>query len=291
MSTSRSIKPKIGLVSIIVPTKNEAENLQNMFSSLVNQSYPNFEVIINDDANTSDSTPTIISKFSRALRIKYIHDNISLASGRLQGSKIAQGEYMLHIDADMELTINVIKSCIEVIKQGHQAVIIPETGIGDGFWNSVHAFEKSLYIGDDSMESARFFLSSAYWSVGGYNPKMVLSEDKDMDLRLRDAGFTIGRTSDHIFHHEKNFSPIRSIKKKFFYGKTSPVFISAHFGHSLKQANLIFRPAYFRHWRKLIAHPVLSIAMLVLKSLETFSVLLGLISTKIPFIVVDPWKK
>lgn len=291
MHPSRPRRAKKGLVSIIVPTKNEAENLQRLFTSLKTQSYRNFEVIINDDDKTLDNTSSIISKFSSRLDIKHIHDNRSLAHGRLQGSKTARGEFMLHLDADMELTRDVLKSCVEVIKLGFGAVVIPEIGVGVGFWNTIHSFEKSLYVGDDSVESARFFSTVAYWTVGGYNERMVLFEDKDMDLRIRAAGYGVGRTTQHLYHHEKNFSPIRSLKKKFFYGKTSSIFISSHPRQALKQANLIFRPAYFRHWKKLLTHPVLTVVLLGLKVLETLAVLVGLVSTWIPMFEVDPWKK
>lgn len=290
----RSLRPKRvkkGLVSIIIPTKNEAENLQKLFTSLLTQSYRNFEIIINDDDKTSDDTASVISKFSSKLNITHLHDNKSLAYGRLQGSKIAQGEFMLHLDADMELTQDVLKSCVETIQLGFGAVVIPEIGIGTGFWNTVHSFEKSLYVGDDSVESARFFSTAAYWAVGGYNDRMVLFEDKDMDLRIRAGGYGVGRTSHYLYHHEKNFSPVRSLKKKFFYGKTSSIFISSHPRHALQQANLMFRPAYFRHWKKLVYHPVLTTVLLSLKFLETLSVLAGLISTRIPMFEVDPWKK
>jgi GT2 family glycosyltransferase len=191
----------------------------------------------------------------------------------------------------MELTPRVLESCVKLCANEFDAIIIPEISHGGNFWDKVHAFEKSLYIGDDLVESARFFKTNIYWKVGGHNTLMVLSEDKDIDLRIREAGYQVGRTPETLYHNEKNLSLFKLLRKKFFYGKTSAVFIKAHPLYSLKQANLIFRPAYFRHWKKFISNPSLSLAFILLKVLETTSVFLGFISAKVPFITVDPWKK
>ena len=47
------------LVSIIVPARNEERNIRRCVESLLEQSYPNFEVIVVDDGSTDD-TPNIL---------------------------------------------------------------------------------------------------------------------------------------------------------------------------------------------------------------------------------------
>ena len=51
------------LVSVIVPTYNAENSLDASVESLINQSYPNFEVIIQDDAS-SDRTEIIGSQLA-----------------------------------------------------------------------------------------------------------------------------------------------------------------------------------------------------------------------------------
>src|SRR5690348_2516060 len=46
------------LVSIIVPARNEERNIRRCVESLLEQSYPNYEVIVVDDGST-DGTPDI----------------------------------------------------------------------------------------------------------------------------------------------------------------------------------------------------------------------------------------
>ncbi|HXX78152.1 MAG TPA: glycosyltransferase, partial [Ktedonobacteraceae bacterium] len=47
------------LVSIVVPARNEERNIRRCVESLLEQSYPNYEVIVVDDASTDD-TPGIL---------------------------------------------------------------------------------------------------------------------------------------------------------------------------------------------------------------------------------------
>lgn len=268
-------------ISIIVPTLNAASHIDNFLNSLTKQTFKDFEVIINDDKRTNDNTVQIIKKYSKDLDIKHLHTNISMAQGRKAGAKEAKGNYLFHLDADMSLSPKVLEECIKKSNEGYDALIVPEVSYGVGYWAAVKALERSTYVGDDTIESARFFKASAYWSVDGHNEKMVLSEDKDMDLRIREAGFKVGRIQEVIYHNEGKLSLFKTIKKKFFYGKTAHVFMSSHPSHSVKQANLIFRPAYFRHMDKLIKNPILSLGLIVMKSSELFAALCGFIYSKL----------
>src|SRR5947207_10253374 len=47
------------LVSIIVPARNEERNIRRCVESLLEQNYPNYEVIVVDDGST-DGTPDIL---------------------------------------------------------------------------------------------------------------------------------------------------------------------------------------------------------------------------------------
>lgn len=272
-------KPRMkGLVSVIIPTKNASRHLKSLLTSLQKQTYKNIEVVINDDKVTTDDTEKVVRSF-KGVKVIYLKENKSMAQGRAVGAKRAKGDYLLHIDADMILGPRVVESCVKKSDQ-YDAIIIPEVSFGEGYWAKVRVFERSLYVGDDTMESARFFSRGAYNSVGGHNKDMVLSEDKDLDLRIREAGFKVGRIKEPIYHNEGKLSIWKDMRKKFFYGKTARVFISQHPEHSLKQGNLIFRAAYFRNWKKIVSHPILSWGMFTMKYCEMLAALCGLISSR-----------
>jgi cellulose synthase/poly-beta-1,6-N-acetylglucosamine synthase-like glycosyltransferase len=62
-----NVKPP--LISIVVPVKNEEDNIRNCVMSCVNQSYKNKEVIIVDDAST-DNTPKILDQIRAEVSVK-----------------------------------------------------------------------------------------------------------------------------------------------------------------------------------------------------------------------------
>jgi GT2 family glycosyltransferase len=212
-----------------------------------------------------------------------------MAHGRKAGAKVARGKYLLQLDADMRLTPKVIDSCVKAMKRGYDACVIPETSEGKSYWASVKAFEKSLYVGDEMMSSARFFKKSVYDKLGGHDVSLVLSEDKDLHLRAKEAGCKIYHIKELLYHNEWT-TLLRDLQKKFFYGRTAHVFMSKQSRHSAEQANLIFRPAYFRNWKKLLLNPHLSTGLLFLKILETISAGLGFFSVKFGLSNIDPWK-
>ena len=55
-------------MSIIVPTRNEQDNIERSLISLLNQNYPNFEIIAVDD-NSTDNTLIKMKKVQQ----KYLH--------------------------------------------------------------------------------------------------------------------------------------------------------------------------------------------------------------------------
>lgn len=290
----RETPVKKGLISIVIPALNASRHLKILLTSLEKQTYKNFEVIINDDKRTIDNTKDSINEYNKKIKIKYLQENISVAQGRKDGVKHAVGEYVLHLDADMSLSEKVLEDCIEKVNNSCDAIVIPEISYGKGFWSKVKIFERSMYVGDDTIESARFFKTSVYKSVGGHNEKMVLSEDKDLDLRVRKAGFKVDRVNEPIYHNEGNFSILNDLRKKFFYGRSADILMLTNPAYSLKYGNIVFRPAFFRNWKKLLTHPFLASCVFIMKLLETIAGLLGMLSSKTPFlkeeIKVGIWK-
>lgn len=274
---------KKGLISIVIPTLNSVSHLQRLFQSLEKQTYKNFEVIVNDDKRSADKTKFITSQYNKKFRTKYIQKNTVTAYGRKMGADIAEGEYILHLDADMKLAERLLEEIIrKVVKDKCDVLIIPEISYGEGFWTKVKAFERSMYVGDDAIECARFATMVAYRAVGGHNIKMTFGEDKDFDIRVRKAGFKVCRTNEPIYHNEGHIFLMKLLKKKFYYGITSNVLFSTHPEYFLYYSNTIFRPAFFRNWRKLFNHPVLTLSMFFMKSLETIAGVSGLVYFKSP---------
>ncbi len=103
-SSSKFDKP----VSVIIAAHNEAENLKQFLPQILEQDYPNFEVIVVND-RSGDETETVLAvlkeKYSH-LRTTFIKDKGKLKHGKklaiTLGIKASQHDYILLTDADCE---------------------------------------------------------------------------------------------------------------------------------------------------------------------------------------------
>tara|TARA_B100000953_G_scaffold193258_1_gene159188 strand:- start:3985 stop:5088 length:1104 start_codon:yes stop_codon:yes gene_type:complete len=99
-------KPVTFPVSVIVCAKNEAENLQNFLPSILEQDYPDFEVIVINDAS-ADHTLDIIEEFQQLdprIKIVNVVNNEAFWANKKYaltlGIKKAQNEHLIFTDAD-----------------------------------------------------------------------------------------------------------------------------------------------------------------------------------------------
>jgi len=106
------------LVSVLIPARNEENNIANILHDLQNQYYQNIEIIVFNDQST-DKTEEIIAEFSRKDgRIKLVNSN-GLPQGWLGKnyacyslSKHAKGNFLLFLDADVRISKNIIINTI-----------------------------------------------------------------------------------------------------------------------------------------------------------------------------------
>ncbi len=106
------------LFSIILPTFNREKVLGRSISSIINQTYSEWELIIIDNMSI-DSTSEIVKNFKDS-RIKYfsISNNGLIAKSRNFGISKSSGEFIAFIDSDDWWKKDKLKNCLECIKDG-----------------------------------------------------------------------------------------------------------------------------------------------------------------------------
>ena len=88
------------LFSVIVPTFNSEATIEKTINSILDQDYPNLEILIIDNHST-DKTKEIIDSFEDKRVSFYLINNKGLpANSRNQGIDLAQGEYIAFCDSD-----------------------------------------------------------------------------------------------------------------------------------------------------------------------------------------------
>lgn len=102
------------LVSIIVPGKNEGKHLYKLTTSLAEQSYQHFELIVVDDGSNDDTRIIGRDLEKRGLIDLFISNDVrgGKASGANAALRFARGEFIVHFDADCSFDHDAVEKSL-----------------------------------------------------------------------------------------------------------------------------------------------------------------------------------
>ncbi len=267
------------LVSIVIPTRNSAAFLDSCLKHIRLQTYPNIEIIIVDGKSTDN-----VKELSDKYKCEFYTYVPKVSSGifdaphkRNYGMKKARGEYVYWLDADMELSKNLINEAVELCEKGVDAVILREDSFGIGIWAKAKQLERRCYWGDDNVESPRFFKKSVWHSIGGFDLSLGAGgDDIDLSQKLKEKNFRIGRAKSVVMHNEGNLSIIKLFKKRFMYGREMVNYLNKRPKSWLSSYNPI-KGSYLRNWRLFAKDPLVFIFFVVMRAVEYFAGFCGMV--------------
>jgi glycosyltransferase involved in cell wall biosynthesis len=164
-------------LSVVIPACNEGANLESAVATLLQQDYPDLEIILVDDRST-DGTGEIIERLAREdPRIRAVHVE-TLPQGWLgkvhalhRGVERASGDWLLFTDADVHFGAGILRRAVAfVLRQriDHLA-LIPRT-IQKSFWLelAVNTFGLLFFITTRAASVNRAG-SKAFVGIGAFN--------------------------------------------------------------------------------------------------------------------------
>jgi chlorobactene glucosyltransferase len=199
------------LISVIVPARNEARNIERCTTALFVQTYPKYEIIVVDD-RSSDETPHILSKLKNQGALLRIIHGAELPSGwagkphaLVQGAAVARGEWLCFMDADTFAEPNLLWTTYRIaLKQAADMfTILTDQELGS-FWE--RTILPLVFLGlsfgfpaqrvndphtPDAIANGQFILvkRSVYDQVGGHTAvKERVDEDKAIATLVKRAG-------------------------------------------------------------------------------------------------------
>jgi len=198
-------------ISIVIPTKNEEENIKHLLDSLKNQ-IDFFEEIIIADANSTDKTLEIIKSFSNTFfgKLKIIEGGLP-AVARNKASKLTKGNYILFVDADIILSKNIIKNSLDKISKKDVHLItcnfICNSNFSSFFLYYINNFLIKISKLENPFAIGGFFLikKSVFDNLGGFNEELMHCEDYFLSKQVNRKNFFILK--------DKVYTKDRRIKK------------------------------------------------------------------------------
>lgn len=188
-------------ITVLMSCYNAERWLDEAINSVLNQTFDDFEFILIDDGSR-DNTLEIIKKYAVAdSRIRIIEkENSGLPDSLNMGIAKAHGKWIARIDADdiseperLEKQYTLAKSDPSLVLIGSNLREIDEEGtLGREYrYPTSHRDLKKNLLGNRKFfaHSSAFYKTEAVRSVGGYRPRIKISDDYDLWLRL----LTLGR--------------------------------------------------------------------------------------------------
>lgn len=104
-------------ISVIIPTYNGSRNIKRAIQSVLNQDYPNIEIIVVDDASTDDTVAVVKSIKDSRLKLIVHKVNKNGSAARNTGIKASTGKYIALLDDDDEWFPTKLSKQIEYLQK------------------------------------------------------------------------------------------------------------------------------------------------------------------------------
>lgn len=189
------------LVSVITPTFKRPEKLPRAINSVLNQSYPNVEIIVVDDNDPESEerklTEQIMEPFAQNQRVRYIkHErNMNGAVARNTGVKHSIAKYIALLDDDDEFLPKKIETQVAILEERSMEwgacysqayikkpdkpyIVLQERREGNLY---MEALTRGLHI----LAGSNLVVRKSVWDeVGGFTESFLRNQDIEFTTRI-----------------------------------------------------------------------------------------------------------
>jgi len=176
-------------VSVIICTKDAEKYIDKCTSSLLDQTFKDFEIVIIEDIS-SGNIDTVLKKFTDR-RIRYFKNekNLGIAKSRNKGLGLSKGGYIFFTDADCIVSKDWIEQGLKFLKDPNCAGVEGRIYYVSKEYKptfSDHLCENKH--GSHFMTGNMAYKRSVIESVGGFDERYDYHEDRDLALRILKRG-------------------------------------------------------------------------------------------------------
>ena len=179
-------------ISIVTPSYNQAQFLEETILSVLKQDYPNLEYIIMD-GGSKDGSVDIIRKYEDKLAYWISKPDKGQADAIYRGFKKSTGEILAFINSDDYYLPNIFQSVGNFFrKMPHAELLVGNTIVVDARGQMLYhqlasaaSFLKLLYGGCRWIcQPSTFWRRSAFFKEGGFDTSLDFCFDYDLFLKF-----------------------------------------------------------------------------------------------------------
>lgn len=211
----------MAVVSIIVPVYNVEKYLNKCVDSILGQTFEEFELILVNDGST-DGSPSICRGYAdKDKRVRYItQDNMGPGRARNVGIAAAEGKYILFIDSDDYIAVNMVEILYENITASDADMAT--CGLYNVYQNRcVPQYEGAEQFVCDAAEAFGLLLIGEKIPGSSCN-KLIKAEI------LKDIGYPEGIVYEDVGFHTELMQTVRSV-----HVDTTPLYYYVHRENSI----------------------------------------------------------
>lgn len=228
--------------SVIVPVYNRPNEVDELLSSLTEQTFKDFNILIVEDGSSEDCQE-VIQKYSDQLNIEYFYkENTGPGDSRNFGMQKATGEYLVFFDSDCIIPKDYFKHAeAELSKRPLDCFGGPDSA--DSSFTTVqkainYAMTSIVTTGGirgkqnklDTYQPRSFNMGikkTVFEDIGGFSD-IHPGEDPDFSYRIMNKGYTVGLIEDAFVYHKRRTDFQKFVKQVYKFGVVRVILIKWH---------------------------------------------------------------
>lgn len=211
-------------VTVVIPCYNDKEYIVATVDSILQQTFPDFEVIIVDDGSDIE-TKKILQQLNLPKVRVITQENKGPSAARNAGIKEANSEFILMIDGDDICANNFLELAIPILEQEDSIGAVSSyctmfTGAMQKLYEHCpKGGNLSDFLLDNNSVSFALFRKKCWEVVGGYDEKMLHGfEDWEFWIGVTKNGWSIKVIPDFLFFYRQkpNSKSLDKISKQLY---------------------------------------------------------------------------
>lgn len=217
-------------ISLVCTVRDESDNITQLLESMLGQSMPADEIVVND-CNSSDDTPHIVQSYiDVGYPIRLVKGGYNIPSGRNNAIFHATGDIVACTDAGLILDRHWLKRITAPLRESHADIVggffrplprsIFELALGHTNYRDASEIDANTFL---PFGKSVAFRKSAWEAVSGYPEWATHCEDVLYDVALKRAGMRFAFVADATVHFQPRSTLTQFVRQYFLYARGDAV--------------------------------------------------------------------